>query len=153
MNIVETLDPNTVVLHQLHKRVWPTAQRESLFWSHLEEVKDQKDIDALDCWVVCNHNVDRDDVPLTNSSCVRVGLTIAMVCQTIVKSSNSGSKPRNELKRSDISVRIFYVAQVHPGGWVPTAALRTVYKKEYPKFLRRFTSYVENKVKGKPLEL
>jgi collagen type IV alpha-3-binding protein len=152
MNIVETLDQNTVVLHQLHKRVWPTAQRESLFWSHLEEVSDQKDSDAFDCWVVCNHNVDRDDVPLTNSSCVRVGLTIAMVCQTIIV-QNARSKPRNELTRNDISVRIFYVAQVHPGGWVPTAALRTVYKKEYPKFLRRFTSYVEDKVKGKPLSL
>lgn len=42
---------------------------------------------------------------------------------------------------------------MHPGGWVPTAALRQIYKREYPKFLRQFTNYVVNKVKAKPLKL
>lgn len=73
-----------------------------------------------------------------------------MLCQTIIAPA-AQSKPVAELTRNDISVRIYYVAQVHPGGWVPTAALRQVYKKEYPKFLRRFTAYVEEKVKGRPL--
>uniref|UniRef100_A0AC34FZH8 START domain-containing protein n=1 Tax=Panagrolaimus sp. ES5 TaxID=591445 RepID=A0AC34FZH8_9BILA len=152
LNVVETLDPNTVIIHQLHKKVWPAAQRESLFWSHLEEISDQKEEDALDAWIVCNHNIDRDDVPLTNSSCVRVGLKIAMLCQTVLV-PNARSKTLKELTRNDISVRIFYVASVHPGGWLPSAALRQVYKKEYPKFLRRFSAYVEDKVKGRPLDL
>ncbi|CAF5041884.1 unnamed protein product, partial [Rotaria sp. Silwood1] len=30
----------------------------------------------------------------------------------------------------------------NPGGWVPSAALRGVAKREYPRFLKRFTSYV-----------
>ena len=42
---------------------------------------------------------------------------------------------------------------VHPGGWVPAAALRVVYKREYPKFLKLFTDYVEKKVRGQALEL
>lgn len=65
VNVVETLDTNTVVLHQLHKKVWPAAQRESLFWSHLEDISHQKDEDAYDAWIVCNHNVERDDVPVS----------------------------------------------------------------------------------------
>ena len=62
--MVEKIDENTLILHQLHKKVWPAAQRESLFWTHLEDVGDQKDEDALDAFVVCNHNVERDDVPV-----------------------------------------------------------------------------------------
>jgi collagen type IV alpha-3-binding protein len=119
LNVVETIDPNTIVLHQLHKKVWPAAQRESLFWSHLEEISDQKEDDAFDAWIVCNHNIDRDDVPLTNPSCVRVGLKIAMLCQTIIN-PDARSKSRDQITRNDISVRIFYVASVHPGGWLPS---------------------------------
>lgn len=42
---------------------------------------------------------------------------------------------------------------MHPGGWVPASALRQVYKREYPKFLRQFSSYVLKKVKDKPLRI
>uniref|UniRef100_A0AC34RKF8 Collagen type IV alpha-3-binding protein n=1 Tax=Panagrolaimus sp. JU765 TaxID=591449 RepID=A0AC34RKF8_9BILA len=151
LNVVDKLDEYTFVLHQLHKKVWPAAQRESLFWTHFENVTDQREHDAIDAFVVCNHNVERDDVPLTDGSCVRVGLTIAMLCQTTV-SENSKEKTKEELTREDIQCRIYYVAQVHPGGWVPTAALRQVYKREYPRFLRTFTNYVVKKVGDRPLE-
>ena len=65
ITVVENIDENTMVLHQLHKKVWPTAQRESLFWTHLQDVSDQKDEDAFDAFVVCNHNMDREDVPVS----------------------------------------------------------------------------------------
>lgn len=74
-----------------------------------------------------------------------------MLCQTTV-SENSKEKTKEELTREDIQCRIYYVAQVHPGGWVPTAALRQVYKREYPRFLRTFTNYVVKKVGDRPLE-
>lgn len=32
---------------------------------------------------------------------------------------------------------------VNPGGWVPATALRALYKREYPKFLKRFIGYVK----------
>ena len=89
---------------------------------------------------------------LTDSSNVRVELTIAMLCQTVIEDSAS-KKPFAELKREEVRCKITYVAQVHPGGWVPSAALRQVYKREYPKFLRRFTNYVADKVKSQPLKL
>jgi hypothetical protein len=31
---------------------------------------------------------------------------------------------------------------VNPGGWAPASVLRALYKREYPKFLKRFTQYV-----------
>jgi len=40
---------------------------------------------------------------------------------------------------------------VNPGGWAPASALRAVYKREYPKFLKRFTGYVIDQCKDKPI--
>ncbi|KAK6027830.1 PH domain protein [Ostertagia ostertagi] len=86
---------------------------------------------------------------VTSSSGIRVGLTVSMICETVIRNDKTPS----ELSRDDILCKIIYVSQVHPGGWVPTAALRQVYKREYPKFLRTFTSYVLKNVKNKPLSI
>lgn len=43
------------------------------------------------------------------------------------------------------------VAAVNPGGWAPATVLRAVAKREYPKFLKRFTSFVQEKTAGKPI--
>ncbi|KAK6057850.1 hypothetical protein COOONC_04592 [Cooperia oncophora] len=88
-------------------------------------------------------------IQVTSSSGIRVGLTVSMICETVIKNG----KTLDELNRDDILCKVIYVSQVHPGGWVPTAALRQVYKKEYPKFLRTFTSYVLKNVKNKPLSI
>lgn len=40
---------------------------------------------------------------------------------------------------------------MNPGGWAPASVLRAVAKREYPKFLKRFTSYVQEKTAGKPI--
>ena len=40
---------------------------------------------------------------------------------------------------------------VNPGGWAPASVLRAVAKREYPKFLKRFTSYVQEKTADKPI--
>lgn len=42
---------------------------------------------------------------------------------------------------------------VNPGGWAPSSVLRAVYKREYPKFLKRFTAYVLEKTKNLPIKL
>uniref|UniRef100_A0A158R4K8 Collagen type IV alpha-3-binding protein n=1 Tax=Syphacia muris TaxID=451379 RepID=A0A158R4K8_9BILA len=147
MNVVEILSPDTCVIHQIHKKVWPAARRESLFWSHVRKIDSGKDSDAHDLFMVCNHDTQRSDVPLENPSNVRVGVTVAMVCQTII------TKPGElaNMTRNDVKCRIIYVAQVNPGGWVPAGALRVIYKREYPKFLRGFTKYVVERVHDKPL--
>lgn len=49
-----------------------------------------------------------------------------------------------------IFVRVCVYA-VNPGGWAPASVLRAVAKREYPKFLKRFTSYVQEKTAVKPI--
>lgn len=34
---------------------------------------------------------------------------------------------------------------------VPTSALRAVYRREYPKFLKRFTRYVQDRCRDQPI--
>ncbi|KAJ1371855.1 hypothetical protein KIN20_033886 [Parelaphostrongylus tenuis] len=148
MSVIERISRDTMVLHQKHKTVWPAAARESLFVSHIRRVDDLKSKDAHDLYIVCNKDVTRPDVPVASSS-VRVGLTVSMICQTFIKDVDTSE----EVTRENILCNIIYVSQVHPGGWVPTTALRHVYKKEYPKFLRTFTGYVLKNVKGKPVSI
>ena len=40
---------------------------------------------------------------------------------------------------------------VNPGGWAPASVLRAVYKREYPRFLKRFTQYVIDKTSSKEI--
>jgi collagen type IV alpha-3-binding protein len=64
MRVVDTPSKDTTVIHQVHKRVWPSSQRESLFWSHFRKVNSHKDPDASDLFIVCNHDFERPDVPV-----------------------------------------------------------------------------------------
>ena len=59
--------------------------------------------------------------------------------------------PLSQLTRQDLTCRITYCSVVNPGGWAPASALRTVYKREYPRFLKRFTAYVIDKCQTKPI--
>ena len=36
--VLERVADDTLVFLQLHKRVWPAAQRDALFWSHMRYV-------------------------------------------------------------------------------------------------------------------
>lgn len=79
----------------------------------------------------------------------RVDLVVTFVCDTII---DEDAKSRgSRLTRNDISCKITYCSVVNPGGWAPASVLRTVYKREYPRFLKRFTSYVVDKTKEKPI--
>uniref|UniRef100_A0AAF5Q023 Collagen type IV alpha-3-binding protein n=2 Tax=Wuchereria bancrofti TaxID=6293 RepID=A0AAF5Q023_WUCBA len=147
--VVDRISMDTVIIHQLHKRIWPSAQRESLFWSNVRYLPEQKSPKALDLYMVCNHDCNLPSVPLEHNSNVRVGLTVAMLCETVVKDGHE--KPVDKLNRNDIQCQVCYCAQVNPGGWVPASALRIIYKREYPKFLHGFTKYVLSKIKTQPL--
>uniref|UniRef100_A0A3Q4GL23 Ceramide transporter 1a n=1 Tax=Neolamprologus brichardi TaxID=32507 RepID=A0A3Q4GL23_NEOBR len=144
-HVVEKLSDNAVVVYQTHKTVWPVAQRDVLFLSVIRMIPPRNESEP-DTWIVCNISVEHDDVPLTNR-CVRAKLNVAMICQTLV-SPPEGDK---EISRDNISCRVSYVANVNPGGWFPASILRPVAKREYPKFLKRFSSYVQEKTAGKPI--
>ena len=51
--IIEVLDPNTVICFQLHKRVWPAAQRDSCFWSHIRSISHSDEDQPT--WLVVNY--------------------------------------------------------------------------------------------------
>uniref|UniRef100_A0A8C9ZVH5 Ceramide transfer protein n=1 Tax=Sander lucioperca TaxID=283035 RepID=A0A8C9ZVH5_SANLU len=144
-NVVETLSDNAVIVYQTHKRVWPASQRDVLYLSAIRKILATNENDP-DTWLVCNFSVDHDNALPTNR-CVRAKINVAMICQTLV-SPPEGDK---EISRDNILCKITYVANVNPGGWAPASVLRAVAKREYPKFLKRFTSYVQEKTAGKPI--
>lgn len=144
-NIVETLSDNAAIIYQTHKRVWPASQRDVLYLSAMRKILANNENDP-DTWLVCNFSVDHDDAQ-PSSRCVRAKINIAMICQTLV-SPPEGDK---EISRDNILCKITYVANVNPGGWAPASVLRAVAKREYPKFLKRFTSYVQEKTADKPI--
>ncbi|XP_023199981.1 collagen type IV alpha-3-binding protein isoform X2 [Xiphophorus maculatus] len=144
-NVVETLSDNAIIVYQTHKRVWPASQRDILYLSAIRKILATNENDP-DTWLVCNFSVDHDKAPPTNR-CVRAKINVAMICQTLV-SPPEGDK---EISRDNILCKITYVANVNPGGWAPASVLRAVAKREYPKFLKRFTSYVQEKTAGNPI--
>ncbi|XP_070845646.1 ceramide transfer protein-like isoform X1 [Chaetodon trifascialis] len=144
-NVVETLSDSAVIIYQTHKRVWPASQRDVLYLSAMRKILANNENDP-DTWLVCNFSVDHDDAQ-PSSRCVRAKINIAMICQTLV-SPPEGDK---EISRDNILCKITYVANVNPGGWAPASVLRAVAKREYPKFLKRFTSYVQEKTASKPI--
>lgn len=144
-NIVETLSDNAVIIYQTHKRVWPASQRDVLYLSAIRKIMANNENDP-DTWLVCNFSVDHENAQ-PNNRCVRAKINIAMICQTLV-SPPEGDK---EISRDNILCKITYVANVNPGGWAPASVLRAVAKREYPKFLKRFTSYVQEKTAGKSI--
>ncbi|XP_055730045.1 ceramide transfer protein-like isoform X4 [Salvelinus fontinalis] len=144
-NVVETLSENAVIVYQTHKRVWPASQRDVLYLSAMRKILANNENDP-DTWLVCNFSVDHDNAMPTNR-CVRAKINIAMICQTLV----SPPEGDREISRDNITCKITYVANVNPGGWAPASVLRAVAKREYPKFLKRFTGYVQEKTSVKPI--
>uniref|UniRef100_A0A8B9KR69 Ceramide transfer protein n=1 Tax=Astyanax mexicanus TaxID=7994 RepID=A0A8B9KR69_ASTMX len=137
--VVEALSDQAVIIYQTHKRVWPASQRDVLYLSVMRKILSTNENEP-DTWLVCNFSVDHDSYA-PSSRCIRAKINVAMICQTLV-SPPEGNK---EISRDNILCKITYVANVNPGGWAPASVLRAVAKREYPKFLKRFTSYVQEK--------
>ncbi|XP_034948656.1 ceramide transfer protein isoform X1 [Chelonus insularis] len=149
MTVVETISSDTLVFLQTHKRIWPASQRDALFWSHMRSVVDEQDPDASELYIVCNHSTEHPDYPPNSGKCVRVYLTVCLVCQTFV---DPPKDPKN-ITRDEITCKITYCSVVNPGGWAPASVLRAVYKREYPKFLKRFTSFCIEQCKNRPIKI
>lgn len=145
VRLVETLSENEVIVYQTHKTVWPASQRDILYVSSWKKVRATSENDP-DTWVVCNFSVDHADVPVTNRY-VRAKINVALICQTLVSPPDGNQN----IQRDNLLCRITYVANVNPGGWAPASVLRAVAKREYPKFLKRFTQYVKERTANKPI--
>uniref|UniRef100_A0A4W5KNC7 Ceramide transporter 1a n=1 Tax=Hucho hucho TaxID=62062 RepID=A0A4W5KNC7_9TELE len=127
-HVVETLSDNAVIVYQTHKRVWPASQRDVLYLSAIRKILATNESDP-DTWG---------------------GMATALLPfhQLPFFLPPEGNK---EISRDNILCKITYVANVNPGGWAPASVLRAVAKREYPKFLKRFTGYVQEKTSRKPI--
>lgn len=143
-SVVEWLSEDTFLCHNIIKRVWPASQRDALFWTHIRHVQGDTD-EEPDLWIVVNYSTSHEKIP--SNKYVRIGMNVAMVCQTIIEPPVDG-----KITRDNIKCKISYTAEVNPGGWAPASVLRAVYKREYPKFLKRFTSYVRDATCDKEIQ-
>lgn len=138
VKVVETLAEDSVIFHQMHKRVWPSTQRDSLFCSHLCTLPNAPRPDCMvgHTWMVCNFSIDTHPliqvrgkhiilvfsilevlqfklacIPSlqASSKLIRATLHVGMVCQTITKTPVEPGK-ESELTRDDVSCRIIYAA-------------------------------------------
>ncbi|XP_045778044.1 ceramide transfer protein [Maniola jurtina] len=139
MNIVEAISSDAIVFHQTFKRIWPASQRDALFWSHVRAAPQHT-------YAVTNHSTTNAEYPSNTGACIRLFVTVCLACRTTWP---AGEQPT----RDNISTSIAYCSTVNPGGWAPAGVLRAVYKREYPKFLKRFTNYVVEQCRGKPLAM
>ncbi|XP_015042404.1 ceramide transfer protein isoform X2 [Drosophila miranda] len=146
--ILEKISADTLLFLQTHKRIWPASQRDAQFWSHMRKITDNLEPGARDMWVVCNNSTEYAKQESKNGKCVRIFLTVILACQTHLPDDYVKGQPLN---RKDLTCKITYCSVVNPGGWAPASALRAVYKREYPKFLKRFTGYVIDQCKDKPI--
>lgn len=66
MNIVDKIAEDTILFHQIHKRIWPAAQRDATFWSHLTHVPDEEDKseDSPHIWATVNNSVELPSHPV-----------------------------------------------------------------------------------------
>lgn len=80
MKIIEKINDKTIIFHQIHKRIWPAAQRDALFWSHIRKIDQIKssilcpedfnstthpEVKLLNVWIVCNHSIDRPKIEVS----------------------------------------------------------------------------------------
>ncbi|KAL5259144.1 hypothetical protein ACHWQZ_G009559 [Mnemiopsis leidyi] len=138
---LETLDELCSVYHQILKRVWPTAQRDIVYASHKQKLEKPGEHPS---WIVCNVSCDHPSVPEGTSGYTRATIEVVLFCQTVCD--------KTDPTRKDVSCRIVYSASVNPGGWAPSAAVRAVSQREYPKFLKKISAFAVDHVKKNAIE-
>uniref|UniRef100_A0A4W3GSN8 Ceramide transporter 1 n=1 Tax=Callorhinchus milii TaxID=7868 RepID=A0A4W3GSN8_CALMI len=136
-HVVEILSDNAIIVYQTHKRVWPASQRDVLYLSSIRKVPATNENDPDTCVLFCMFCI----------GLLVCNFQMVMYFFTLV-SPPEGNQP---ISRDNILCKITYVANVNPGGWAPASVLRAVARREYPKFLKRFTSYVQEKTAGKDI--
>ena len=111
--MIEALSDDTLIFHQIVKKVWPAAQRDSVFWSHIRPVNRNDPENSFPDWIVVNHSTEHELAPLKDPL-IRATANIAMTCSTIV-ADKSKLKDPSTLTRDDLICKINYVSHVNPG--------------------------------------
>ena len=72
----------------MHNRVWPDAQKNAVFRSHLRslEVSPRKaEQGILESWIVFNKSSNNPTTPIGQGGCHRVNLAVCSFCLTVVQ--------------------------------------------------------------------
>ena len=87
-SVIEKISGDALLFWQIHKRVWPTAQRDACFWSHMRKIEHSSIGDnsgnLQDTWVVCNKTVEHPKAPKNQNGCIRIDMTVIFVCSTVI---------------------------------------------------------------------
>ena len=67
--MIEAFTDDTIIFHQVHKRIWPFHQRDTCFWSHirsfnLDSDNNSKSEDEFDDWIVVNYSTNHEQAPV-----------------------------------------------------------------------------------------
>lgn len=82
--VIEKVAEDTVISHQVHKRVWPTTQRDALFWSHIRHVPSEKSSNP-DMWIVCNYSTEHGDAPVMSLRCTNTVPLVHAILHCVVE--------------------------------------------------------------------
>ena len=138
--VVEALSDDTLIFHQVHKRIWPTAQRDTCFWSNIRRFKKMVGNEEQSGWVCVNYSIEHDQVPVKDPI-IRAFANVAMICTTTIIDEHK-FHDKASIPRKNIICNITYVANVNPGGWVPAGVIRKAYKSVIPKVVKQFSQHV-----------
>ena len=151
MQTLEELDPWTTIYKHMHKRIWPSTQRQTIFCSNICKLSNAVNPDNSlgNTYFVINFSVDHPEAKEV-SKYIRMRVNISLTCQTfsnkIVVEDQKGG-----LTREDINCKMIYTADVHPGGWVPPAVVRNIGKRELTKFMKKISSFCYQQCKLSPI--
>ena len=141
MQTLEELDPWTTIYKHMHKRIWPSTQRQTIFCSNLCRLSNAEQLENSlgDTYFVINFSVDHSEAPEL-SKYIRMRINISLTCQTYSNRPISGNQLKT-ISRDDINCKMIYTADVHPGGWVPPAVVRNIGKRELTKFMKKICHF------------
>ena len=141
MQTLEELDACTTIYKHMHKRIWPSTQRQTIFCSNICKLTNAvpPENSLGDTYFVINFSVDHPEAKEV-SKYIRMRINISLTCQTFSNKPVSEDQMR-ALTRDDINCQMIYTADVHPGGWVPPAVVRNIGKRELTKFMKKISSF------------
>ena len=140
-DVLEVLNADTLVFHNIHKRVWPSVQRDCVILSHIVRIDDST-------WCVSNMSVEHEGAPQQPNKYVRLVANVFFMATT--ECTGPADAP---VTRQNVGSRVVYLASVNPGGWAPAAAVQAISKREYPRFLRNFSKFATKHYEGRAVEL
>ena len=179
--VLEHLDSQTTIVYNLHKKVFPAAQRDSCFLMHIRRLDGNRFGGVgVACWVspsqtpyclwlprswmAMTESISHDQAP---EKYVRIKASVTMVsirtsravgrarfqrvCRRVQVAETVFAPGASPRSRENMTTKLVYMAYVNPGGWAPASVVKAVSKREYPKVLRSLARHAQKFYQTKPI--